>query len=48
MSERAMVSRRFMPPDSGSTLSRGPLGELGELEQLGGARRVTSLRDSPK
>ena len=31
-----MVSRRFMPPDSGSTLSCAPLGELGELEQLVG------------
>ena len=36
ISERAIVSRRFMPPDRGSTWSFGPLGQLGELEELVG------------
>ena len=32
-----MVSRRFMPPESGSTLSWARSDELGELEQGLGA-----------
>ncbi len=31
-----MVRRRFMPPDSGSTLSLPALRELGEVEQAVG------------
>ena len=42
-----MVSRRFIPPESGSTRSSAALGELGELEQLVGAR-AHLCRDSPK
>ena len=31
-----MTRRRFMPPESGSTRSSGSLGQLDEIEQLGG------------
>ena len=41
---RAIVRRRFIPPDSCSTWSLGALGELGELEQLVGARRALRAR----
>jgi hypothetical protein len=42
MSERAIVRRRFRPPDSGSTLVPGPVRELDEIEQ-----RVGPLPDDP-
>ena len=37
-SARAIVSRRFMPPESGSTCDAGAIAELDELEQLIRAR----------
>ncbi len=37
MSPRAIVSRRFMPPDSGSTFELRRSAELHEVEQLGRA-----------
>ena len=37
MSARAMVRRRFMPPDSGSTWFFAALRQLHEVEQLLGA-----------
>ena len=42
MSARAIVSRRFMPPDSGSTAIVGAVGQLHELEQL--VRPLADLR----
>ena len=47
MSARAIVSRRFMPPESGSTLLSASLAELHELEQLVGLARDAS-RGRPK
>ena len=47
ISERAMVSRRFMPPESGSTLLVAALGELHEVEQLVGPL-ADLAGDSPK
>ena len=44
ISERAIVTRRFMPPDSGSILLFGPVGELHELEQLRGAAPALGAR----
>ena len=38
ISERAMVSRRFMPPERSSTLAFARSDELRELEQLVGLR----------
>ena len=44
--ERAIVSRRFMPPERSSTFGRPLLGELDELEQLLGALAHLALRDA--
>ena len=45
---RAIVSRRFMPPDSVLDLVVGALGQLGEVEQLVRALARHSARDRPK
>ena len=44
---RAIVRRRFIPPDSGSTWSFGALGQLDEVEQLVGASGAF-LRGEPE
>ena len=45
MRPRAIVSRRFMPPDSGSTSSLARSVELHELEQLGGPPPRLAVRE---
>ena len=45
-SERAIVRRRFMPPDRGSTLSSARSLELDELEQLVGALAELGARQA--
>ena len=45
ISERAIVTRRFMPPDSGSTLLVARSVELHELEQLGRPPLALGARD---
>ena len=47
MSERAMVSRRFIPPDSGSTLSLARSVSWAKSSSSV-ARARTSVRESPK